>query len=188
MTIVRARRGVFAAAILAIPATRATRATRASRAILATLAIAFTVACGHDFEPPDRVQRVLEAERGYSAALFDSISWASREARVMEGNTVYAEDCRRCHGQLGEGRTDYAQERNLTVPSLVEPDWSLAEMDVLRREIYVGHESGMPVFGEGGLSLWQVDAVAAYILDVLRPEVLREDPEVPGDDRGGSRR
>ncbi len=30
----------------------------------------------------------------------------------------------------------------------------------------------MPVFGEGGLSLWQMDAVAGYILDVLRPEIL----------------
>jgi mono/diheme cytochrome c family protein len=141
----------------------------------ATLSIIFTIGCGHDFDPPDRTQRVLEAEGRYSAALFDSISWASQEARVLEGNTVYAEDCRRCHGQLGEGRTDYARERNLTVPSLVEPDWPLAEMDSLRRGIYVGHESGMPVFGEGGLSLWQVDAVAAYILDVLRPEVLGGD-------------
>jgi mono/diheme cytochrome c family protein len=150
MTIMRTPQGVFAAA---------------------TLSMVFTIACGHDFEPPDRAQRVLEAERAYSAALFDSISWASQEVRVLEGNTVYAEECRRCHGQLGEGRTAYARERNLTVPSLVEPDWPLAERDALRREIYVGHESGMPVFGEGDLSLWQVDAVAAYILDVLRPEV-----------------
>jgi mono/diheme cytochrome c family protein len=139
------------------------------------VSVVLTIGCGHDFEPPDRSQRVLTAERAYSAALFDSISWASQDARVLEGNTVYAEDCRRCHGQLGAGVTAYARERNLAVPSLVEPDWPLEELDALRREIYVGHESGMPVFGQGGLSLWQVDAVAAYILDVLRPEVLGDD-------------
>lgn len=135
------------------------------------------IACGHEFEPPDRGERVREAEREYSDVLFDSVTWTSQEARVQEGNAIYAEDCRRCHGQLGRGGTDYGRERGLDVPSLVEPGWALDDLGELRRQVYVGHETGMPIFGRGGLSVWQMDAVAAYILDVLRPEVL-------GDDRG----
>jgi len=134
--------------------------------------VVLLLACGHDFEPPDRGERIRAAEAQYSAELFDSVTWTSREARVQEGNAVYAEDCRRCHGHLGRGATDYAAERRLDVPSLVEADWQLADLGALRREIYVGHETGMPTFGQGGLSLRQIDAVSAYILDVLRPEVL----------------
>lgn len=144
---------------------------RAVPAALAALAVV-TVACGHDLERPDRGERVREAERTYAPALFDSIRWASQEARVQEGNAIYAEDCRRCHGQVGRGMTEYARARGLDVPSLVEPGWSLDDLSALRRQIYVGHETGMPVFGQGGLTFRQMDAVAGYILDVLRPEIL----------------
>lgn len=106
-------------------------------------------ACDHEFHPPDRSAIVAEAEAEYSEALFDSVSWTSQEARVQEGNAIYAEDCRRCHGSLGSGVTDYARERGLEVPSLVAPDWDLDDLEALRHEIYVGHETGMPVFGEG---------------------------------------
>lgn len=146
------------------------RALLAGASILGLAAVA--TACDHEFHPPDRSAIVAEAEAEYSEALFDSVTWTSQEARVQEGNAIYAEDCRRCHGSLGSGVTDYARERGLDVPSLVEPDWPLDDLETLRRQIYVGHETGMPVFGEGGLSLWQMDAVAGYILDVLRPEVL----------------
>ena len=128
---------------------------RSVRAGVAAL-VAWTavVACEHEFEPPDRQERVRSAEAEYTPALFDSITWASREARVQEGNAIYAQDCRRCHGVLGRGVTDYAAERNLEVPSLVEPEWSLDDLDDLRHEIYIGHETGMPIFGQGGLSLY----------------------------------
>ncbi|NIQ57600.1 MAG: hypothetical protein GWN71_30725, partial [Gammaproteobacteria bacterium] len=67
-------------------------------AMLVALVSWAAVACGHDFEPPDRAQRVAAAAEEYSPALFDSITWASQDARMLEGNTIYAEDCRRCHG------------------------------------------------------------------------------------------
>lgn len=143
--------------------------------LLALPVLLLVLACGHEFKPPDRGERVRAAEVQYSEELFDSVTWASQEARVQEGNAVYAEDCRRCHGHVGRGVTDYATERRLDVPSLVEADWRLADLGALRREIYVGHETGMPIFGRGGLSLWQMDAVAAYILDVLRPEILGDE-------------
>jgi len=135
-----------------------------------------TTACGgHDFEPPDRAERVERAAAAYSPTLFDSISWADSSTELTEGNIVYAEECRRCHGPLGQGGTDYARERGLTVPSLVVPDWPLADPDSLRRRIYVGHESGMPVYGDGNLTPRQIDATAAYILRTLRPDVLEQD-------------
>lgn len=145
--------------------------THVRRSTLAVLSAA-VVACGHEFEPPDRSQRVEAASAAYTPAVFDSVSWTSAEARLQEGNAIYAEDCRRCHGQLGRGQTPYARERRLEVPSLVEREWALGDLEALRREIYIGHETGMPSFGQGGLSLWQMDAVAGYILDVLRPDVL----------------
>lgn len=132
--------------------------------------------CGdHEFEPPDRSIRVQRAEGEFSTTLFDSIGWEVEATRLLEGNTVYAEECRRCHGALGEGGTDYARERNLSVPTLVAPDWPLADADSLRRRIFVGHESGMPVYGDGDLTPRQIDATAAYILRTLRPDVLEQD-------------
>jgi mono/diheme cytochrome c family protein len=111
----------------------------------------------------------------YDPAIFDSVSWADSSALLLEGNTVYSEQCRRCHGQLGRGDTDYARERNLAVPSLVAPDWPMADLDSLRRMIFVGHESGMPVFGDHDLTPRQIDATAAYILLSLRPDVLEQE-------------
>ena len=131
--------------------------------------------CGHEFEPPDRAARVARADSIFSTAVFDTLARPDQGARVEEGNLVYAEECRRCHGTLGDGTTDYARERQLEVPSLVERDWPLAEQDSLRRRIYIGHESGMPIFGDGELTLRQIDAATAYILLTLRPEVLEED-------------
>jgi mono/diheme cytochrome c family protein len=127
------------------------------------------VGCGHDFEPPDRGARVLEAEAAYDAAVFDSVTWASDSVRAIEGNTVYAEMCRRCHGPLGLGDTDYARERGLEIPSLVEPGWALANLDTLRHVVFVGHE-GMPTFGSGGMSARDIDGAAYYIIEVLRPD------------------
>lgn len=129
-------------------------------------------ACSHEFEPPDRSIRVREAASAYTVAAFDTVEWGDEGTRVTEGNAVYVQECRRCHGTLGAGGTDYARERDLDVPSLVEADWPLAQLDSLRRTIYIGHESGMPVYGDHDLELRQIDAAAAYVLLVLRPDVL----------------
>lgn len=150
---------------------------RCRKVIMATLALAtLASACGDpEFEPPDRSARVERADSIYSPALFDTISWPSEAALLTEGNALYAEECRRCHGTLGQGGTDYARERGLTVPSLVEPEWPMADTDSLRHMIFVGHESGMPIYGDGDLSPRQIDATAAYILLTLRPDVLEQD-------------
>jgi len=142
---------------------------------LSRLALALALAgsaCGHEFEPPDRGARVREAEASYSAALFDTVTWAPEQDRDFLGNEIYIEKCRNCHGPLGRGQTPYAQERRLDVPSLVEAGWPLASMDSLHKVIYVGHEEGMPIYGAGGITPREIDAVAAYILHVLRPDVM----------------
>ena len=144
---------------------------RALSSLSLTLVLA-TTACGHEFEPPDRGERIRQAQLTYSATLFDSITWAEGEDREALGNEIYAEKCRKCHGPLGRGETDYARQRNLRIPSLVEPAWAFASMDSLHKTIYVGHEEGMPVYGDGGITPREIDAVASYILNVLRPDVL----------------
>ena len=128
--------------------------------------------CSHEFEPPDRAERVREAAVAYDASVFDTVTWASEDSRVTEGNSVYAAECRRCHGTLGAGGTDYARERRLEVPSLVEPEWKFAQIDTLRRLVSIGHEFGMPVYSDGDLTPREVDGVVAYVLFVLRPDVL----------------
>jgi mono/diheme cytochrome c family protein len=143
--------------------------------ILLTVLWAAAACKGHEFDPPDRAVRVDRAAAAYSSTLFDTIAWDGEATQLTEGNSVYAEECRRCHGPLGQGGTDYARQRNLTVPSLVTPGWPLAQVDSLRRQIFVGHESGMPVFGDGNLTPRQIDAAAAYILLELRPDVLEQD-------------
>ena len=142
---------------------------------LALLLLALAAgACEHEFEPPDRAARVARADSLFATQAFDSLTWAEEEQRLTEGNLVYAEECRRCHGTLGMGTTDYARERDLDVPSLVERDWPMANVDSLRRKIFIGHESGMPIYGDGDLTLREIDATAGYILRMLRPEVLGE--------------
>jgi len=144
--------------------------------ILAMLSVLAAVGCGdHEFEPPDPSVRVDRAAARFTPALFDTVGWEGEATQLTEGNTIYAETCRRCHGPLGQGGTDYARERNLSVPTLVAPDWRLAEPDSLRRRIYVGHASGMPVYGDGDLTPREIDATAAYILRTLRPDVLEQD-------------
>lgn len=141
-------------------------------ALLAGLSLG---ACGegHEFHPPDEEERVLLADSLFSAELFDTIAWENPAQRVDAGNGVFAAECRRCHGTLGRGDTEYARERGLAVPSLVRADWPLAgDIDAVRRTIFVGHVAGMPSWGIHSLSPREIDAVAFYLLEQLRPEVL----------------
>lgn len=127
--------------------------------------------CGHDFEPPDTGERMREAEAVYSAELFDTLNWESDSVRSFEGNAVYAAQCRRCHGTMGRGETEYAQERHLDVLSLVEPEWPFgSSLDSLRHAIFAGHEGGMPIFGVAGITPREIDASAFFVLYTLRPD------------------
>lgn len=151
------------------------------RWILAGLVIAASTACGdHEFHPPSDEERTARADSMYSPALFDTIAWSADSVRLQNGNLVFADECRRCHGPLGRGNTEYARENDLDVPSIVEPVWPLAaSIDTVRHQIFVGHGE-MPNWGVGRLSPREIDAAAAYILYQLRPEVLTDTVEIPG--------
>ena len=142
--------------------------------VLAGAVLLLSACTEHHFEPPDREAQVAEASLQFNMALFDSIDWDSEEVQARDGNVVYASYCRNCHGPLGQGGTEYAIGQGLDVPSLVEPDWRYAESreSVLRR-IYTGHADGMPTWGVAGITPREIDAVTFYLLNVLRPEVLR---------------
>jgi len=149
---------------------------KSRRRWLPALAVAAALfGCGHDFEPPDRAARVRAAEAAFTPALFDSVTWQTDSVRAASGNIVYAEKCRRCHGPLGRGETEYARARGIEVPSLVEPGWPLARTDTLRHVVFVGHEEGMPIYGVNGISPREIDAVAYYLLEVLRPDAGVDD-------------
>lgn len=139
--------------------------------------ITFGAACSdHEFHPPDRGAQVAAADSIVSTATFDSIQWASDSLRLFEGNNTYGAECRRCHGYLGRGDTEYARQRDIHVPSLVDPDWVFGnDMEELRRIIFTGH-AGMPTWGVAGITPREIDAVAYYLLFQLRPEVLGDAP------------
>ena len=144
------------------------------------LALAAGGCSDHEFHPPDEEVRTAQADSLYSAATFDTLTWSSDSARIATGNLVFADECRRCHGPLGRGETDYARERDLDVPSLVREDWPYAgSVDSVRYAIFVGHGE-MPEWGVGRLTARQIDAVAAYLIRQLRPEMLEDGVEIPG--------
>jgi mono/diheme cytochrome c family protein len=145
------------------------------RLLVSTTALLAIGACGHHFEPPSEADHVAQAEALYSPALFDTVTWASDSERALEGNSVYASSCRRCHGMLGNGTTGYAAERGIDVPSLVEFEWTLTDdIESVRRYVFVGHEGGMPTWGVAGLSPREIDGASYYVLAQLRPEVLQQ--------------
>jgi mono/diheme cytochrome c family protein len=137
-------------------------------------AAAVLAACeAHEYERPDRAERVAEAEALLTPETFDTIAWPSTESRAYDGNNVYAAKCRSCHGYMGAGDTEYAREQNVDVPSLVREDWPYGDVAAVRTRIFTGHPAGMPTFGVAGITPREIDAVAYYIVHVLRPEVLR---------------
>lgn len=150
----------------------------------ATLALALTVtplaACEDEgYQPPPEENRIELADSLYSPALFDTITWASDRERINAGNLVYADTCRRCHGTVGEGGQATVAGRELVVPSLVRADWVLDDDPAtLRQRTFTGHTGGMPSWGISRLTPREIDAVAFYILEQLRPEML-DDPAGP---------
>ena len=144
--------------------------------LLAALALVAAACEKHEFEPPDRAQRVAEAEALLTPETFDTITWPSDSARAFAGNDVYAARCRDCHGYLGTGDTDYAREHNVEPPSLVRPDFPYQDVVAMRRVIFTGHPEGMPTWGVAGITPREIDAAAFYILHLLRPEALGSAP------------
>ena len=141
---------------------------------LALLTTLLVVACEKpQFDPPSAEDRLREATEAFGEISFDSIQWDDREVMLVRGASLYGTDCRDCHGTLGRGGTPYGEEHGIEVPSIVEPEWEYEDnLDAVRRRIFTGHTSGMPTHGIAGLTPREIDAVARYVLEQLRPEVL----------------
>jgi mono/diheme cytochrome c family protein len=150
-------------------------AHRAARALLAcSLVLLASAACEkHEFERPSREAQVAQADSLLTPETFDTIAWVSDSARAFDGNNAYAANCRSCHGYLGEGDTEYARQRNLDPPSLTRADWPYTDVPSVRHRIFVGHPTGMPTWGVAGITPREIDAIAYYIVHVLRPEAGR---------------
>jgi mono/diheme cytochrome c family protein len=147
---------------------------RTVRSVAVALVAITLIACEkREYEPPDRAQRVEEAAALLTPEMFDTVTWSSTEDRAFAGNNIYAARCRSCHGYIGEAETEYARESDLDVPSLVRPEWPYADIETVRRVIYTGHPGGMPTWRVAGITPREIDAVAYYIVYVLRPEAAR---------------
>jgi mono/diheme cytochrome c family protein len=153
--------------------------TRLAFALVLTVTVLGLAACEDEgYEPPDAAQRIELADSLYSPTLFDTIDWSSDRERIVAGNLVYADYCRRCHGTIGEGGVVQAAGNTFVVPSLVQAEWGLDDsMTDVRRSVFTGHTGGMPSWGISRLTPRQIDAVAFYILEQLRPEILDRDED-----------
>jgi mono/diheme cytochrome c family protein len=128
---------------------------------------------GHEFHPPDRQERVAQADSVYATMRFDTIQWPSDSLRLAMGNEVYAAKCDKCHGPTGAGNTEYARSQGLNPKSLTRADWEFGDdREAVRRRIFTGHPEGMPTWGVGSsITPREIDAVTSYIMERLRPEV-----------------
>lgn len=119
---------------------------------------------------------VQMAEDMYDATVFDTITWESPQARLERGAVVYRSSCAKCHGPNGGGNGDAAMQRQIEVPSFLNPNWQYAgDVEAIRHAIFVGHVGGwMPEWGLVGLKYKDVDAVAGYIAETLAPKPSQE--------------
>lgn len=110
------------------------------------------------------------AQEAFDAAAFDTITWESDTEAEERGAVVYQYSCRKCHGERGLGDAGFVRQGDtLRPPSFREPDWAFAsDLNGLRQQVFVGNAEGMPHWGLVGLKAKDVDAVAQYILNVLR--------------------
>jgi mono/diheme cytochrome c family protein len=119
-------------------------------------------------QPPDTLTAV--AMEAYDASMFDSITWNTEQDALDRGLTVYRHSCARCHGTEGRGDAGFVRAGDTLRPeSFLREDWPYTDDKAsLRQQVFVGTAEGMPHWGLEGLRPRDVDAVAIYIMQVLR--------------------
>ena len=116
-----------------------------------------------------RADSVAQAAAMYDAAVFDTLTWESDNARWERGGVVWAFTCQRCHGADGAGKGEDAVRFEIEVPDMTVADWPLADdLPAIRESIFIGHVTEMPSMGLIGLTYPDADASAHYINDLLR--------------------
>ena len=148
------------------------------RTIPMLVAFAWLGACGGDApqeevpaQGPTRADSVGLAVAAFDATLFDTISWETEQAAIDRGGLVYRISCSKCHGDAGRGNGNFVlQGDTLRPPSFLATDWRFVDDGPgLRQQIFTGTAAGMPYWGLLGQSNRDIDAVATYITDYLRP-------------------
>lgn len=148
------------------------------RSVPILFAVSLLAACGGEppaQEPvqqaPGRADSVAIAMAAFDAAAFDTITWETRQAALERGSIVFRVSCSKCHGDGGRGNGNFVMGGDtLRPPSFLATDWRFASDPVgLRQAIYTGNVAGMPYWGLVGLKYRDLDAVALYIVEFLRP-------------------
>jgi len=146
-----------------------------SRVAMAVCFALWATACGGEAgeaPPPEAaVDSVALAMEAYDASVFDTLMWNGDSLALQRGATVWSFSCQKCHGALGRGDGGFvSQGDTLRPPSFREPDWRYgSDLPGLRQHIFTGEGHGMPEWGLAGLPYRDIDAVARYIQNVLRP-------------------
>lgn len=143
--------------------------------LVAILTPALFAACGEPPQPvadsSNRADSVAMAAAAFDPAAFDTIAWDTPEAAAERGGLVFSISCSKCHGMRGRGDGGFVlQGDTLRPPTFLGPEWRFADDPMgLRRQIFTGNVAGMPYWGLVGLKYRDVDAVATYITERLRP-------------------
>lgn len=149
------------------------------RVIPAVMALAWLAACSKEAPPPAQQQAsgpghadsVAMAAGAFDSTAFDTVSWRTPDEKLSRGGLVFRVSCNKCHGVTGNGDGDLVAEGKSTKPpSFIAPDWKYATDPMgLRKLIFSGSAQSMPYWGLVGMKYRDLDAVAAYITDYLRP-------------------
>lgn len=119
---------------------------------------------------PTAEDSVEMAAAQFDGSVFDTITWDSAGAAHERGSIVFTYSCAKCHGPRGFGDGGFIAEGDtLRPPSFHRAAFPFeGDLDGLRLQVYTGRPGGMPHWGLVGLGYRDVDAVARYILEVLR--------------------
>jgi mono/diheme cytochrome c family protein len=139
------------------------------------LALVGLAACGSPPDPADRAavraDSVAVAEAAFDPMAFDTIGWETPVDAINRGGLVFSISCSKCHGPQGRGNGNFVMQGDtLRPPTFLGADWRFADDPMgLRKRIFSGNVVGMPYWGLVGLKYRDVDAVATYITEYLRP-------------------
>ncbi len=116
---------------------------------------------------------VRVASEMFDEAAFDSLAWDDATAAQERGALVFRVSCAKCHGPRGQGDGGFVSAGDtLQPPSFRQAEWRYTADPIgLRKRIYTGTAAGMPTWGLYGLGYRDIDAVATYIMNVLREGV-----------------